>query len=359
MPQPNAFSHPTTVAPGTYMNQMSSTQSETSRLAARSMPQRRSYLSQNAYQQQQQAPRNAPSPAHQADHDAALRASLTTLLSCAAAARGLPKVRQNQSSRPGAPSRISAGSLRLVPESVVLGTAGNTTSSPSPVPKHHTYVSDVDEGPKISAVGYRSSSPTSSRNLQEPTKRISSANISATTSGGQMRMRRRSSSKEKERDHRSSKRPRRAVGANITAYNNETSASAESLISSVYSSTSMSAASAASLEQTVTPTLLTWVLSAGVVVLVSALSFSAGFAAGRESSHAELLSTSAGSRSISGGGGSGAGWGRLAAGAFDGAAADPAAAASCGRDAAWGRGFGLKRLRWTGAALGGAASVSV
>ena len=29
------------------------------------------------------------------DHDAALRASLTTLLSCAAAARGLPKRNQN------------------------------------------------------------------------------------------------------------------------------------------------------------------------------------------------------------------------------------------------------------------------
>ena len=36
------------------------------------------------------------------------------------------------------------------------------------------------------------------------------------------------------------------------------------------------------LEDTISPTLLTWVVSAGVVVIVSAISFSAGYAMGKE-----------------------------------------------------------------------------
>ena len=356
IPQPNAFSHPTTAMPGVYMHQTLSTQGGTGRLVTRPLPQRNSYPSRNTYRQRQHQPHSASLPSHQADHDAALRASLSTLLSCAAAARGLPKARQSLPNRPEVPSRVTAGSLRLVPESVVLGTAGTTTTTLPPEAKYHTDMdNNVDMNYKVPVLRCHSTSPNSSQNLKESTKRKSSTNLNAAETRRQMPVRHRSNSKEKERESRFSKRPRRAAGTNTAAYD-DTSVSAESLVSSVYSTnTSMSATSAASMEHTITPTLLTWVLSAGVVVLVSALSFSAGFTVGRESGHAELLSTSAGSRS---GGGSGAGWGRLAAGAFDSATADPAAA-SCGRDAAWGRGFGLKRLRWTGAALGGAASVSV
>jgi len=41
------------------------------------------------------------------------------------------------------------------------------------------------------------------------------------------------------------------------------------------------------LEETIAPTLLTWIVSAGVVVLVSALTFSAGYALGKEAGRAE------------------------------------------------------------------------
>ena len=338
------------------MHQTPGIQSETSRFATRPLPQRHAHPSQNAYEQQNHAHQNASLPSHQADHDAALRASLSTLLSCAAAARSLPKSRQSLPNRPGAPSRVTPGSLRLVPESVALGTAGIRQPSPPEAKSHVDMNNDVDANPMVTVDRRRNGSSNPSQTLKESTKRKSSTNINATAQRGQMPLRPRSSSKEKERESRSSKRPRR-VADNNAAYN-DTSASAESLLSSIYStSTSISTTSASSMEHVITPTLFTWVLSAGVVVLVSALSFSAGFAVGRESGHTELLSTSASGRSGVGSGG--AGWGRLAAGAFDSATADPAAAASCGRDAAWGRGFGLKRLRWTGAALGGAASVSV
>ena len=351
-PQPNAFSRPITATPATYMHQTSTSNHEMDRFASHPLLQRQTYSSQNVYRQQRHTPYNVSLPPHQADHDAALRASLSTLLSCAAAARGLPKTRHNLSGRPSAPSRVAAGSLRLVPESVVIGTAGIITPSLHEGHHHDESSTNMKTNVKEPAIESRSSSPT--RRLKESTKRKSSTNVITTATTGQTLFRRQSSNKEKDRDNRSYKRARRMAGTNFATYN-DTSASAESLLSSVYStSTSMSSTSAASLEHTITPTLLTWVLSASVVVLVSALSFSAGFSAGRESSHAELLSSSAGSR------GSGStGWARFAAGAFDSTATDPAVAASCGRDAAWGRSFGLKRLRWTGAALGGAASVSV
>lgn len=353
-PQPNAFSHPTTTTPTIYVRQTSTSNHEMDRFASRPLPQRQTYSSQYAYRQQQHTPYNTSPPANQADHDAALRASLSTLLSCAAAARGLSKTRQNLPSRPSPPSRVTAESLRLVPESVVLGTAETTTVSP-PENHHHEETNSrrqksIDE----MAIDSQSRCPSASQRLRESTKRKSSSNVATAASTGQTLFRRQSSNKEKDKDNRSFKRARRIAGTNLTTYN-DNSASAESLLSSIYStSTSTSSASAASIEHTITPTLLTWVLSAGVVVLVSALSFSAGFSAGRESTHAELLSSSAGSR-----GSGGTGWARFASGAFDGAVPDPVTAASCGRDAAWGRSFGLRRLRWTGAALGGAASVSV
>src|SRR5213078_2835167 len=90
-PQPNAFSHPPRQG-GSYFPPTDSRQP---------WPQR---------------PTRQPSYNNQADHDAALRASLTTLLSIgAAAARGLPKREERL-----APSHEPMG-LRLVPESELMG----------------------------------------------------------------------------------------------------------------------------------------------------------------------------------------------------------------------------------------------
>jgi len=74
----------------------------------------------------------------------------------------------------------------------------------------------------------------------------------------------------------------------------------------------------------VSPTLLTWVVGAGMLVLVSAISFSAGYVTGREVSYAEASGLSEGS-----------------------------GVRNCGKDLAT-KGSGLGLRRWTGAA----ASVS-
>jgi hypothetical protein len=73
----------------------------------------------------------------------------------------------------------------------------------------------------------------------------------------------------------------------------------------------------------VNPTLLTWFVGAGVVVLVSALSFSAGYITGREAGRAEFLEM-----------GLGAG-----------------EAGRCGKEVmVAGAGRGLRRIQWTDAA---------
>jgi hypothetical protein len=76
----------------------------------------------------------------------------------------------------------------------------------------------------------------------------------------------------------------------------------------------------------ISPTLLTWVVSAGVVVLVSALSFSAGYVVGKETGHVEAMGHV-------GAAGTEAGW--------------------CGKEAAAGvkgAGLGLRKLRWASGA---------
>ncbi|KAI9792903.1 MAG: hypothetical protein M1835_007582 [Candelina submexicana] len=217
-PQPNAFSHP----PSSESDQpnQSAPQSyfPTPRTAGRTPSQRHSYPSQR--QRQQHAPFNMISPSYQADHDAALRASLSTLLSCAAAARGLPK--EAQAGSRGVPSnRIEPSTLRIVPESVVMG---RTQDDDARKPRSYA-----------KAAGHTSAS---SSNASLP--------IVSTQGKGK---RKASNSK----DRRSSKKTR---GATI--------------------------------DEMVSPTLLTWVVSAGVVVLVSAIGFSAGYTIGKEIGRAEV-----------------------------------------------------------------------
>jgi hypothetical protein len=72
----------------------------------------------------------------------------------------------------------------------------------------------------------------------------------------------------------------------------------------------------------ISPTLLTWVVSAGVVVLVSAIGFSAGYVVGKEAGHAEAM-------------------GQIGAAGSE--------AGRCGKEAAAGikgTGLGLRKLRW-------------
>lgn len=239
-PRPNAFSHPATNAA---VRAQSGTTYEPRRPVARHSTQRHSY------------PQHTPfSTGSHADHDEALRASLSTLLSAAAAVRGLPKPGQSRTT-PGQPSnRLDPTTLCLVPESVALGEDATSNQVTSSGP------------PSVSSPRTLSSSPSEK-------------------------------SKRKDTNVRSSSKDRRGV---------------------------KKARKVSPLVEEISPTLFTWVVSAGVVVLVSALSFSAGYVVGKETGHAEAM-------------------GQLGSAGSE--------AGRCGKEAASGigkAGMGLRKLRWNG-----------
>ena len=224
-PQPNAFSHPPSgqlrtmsqPSPGSYFptQRRESQSSVRTSLPARRDPNRTGHMPQNIL---------SPSYDAAAQHDEALRSSLSTLLSCAAAARGLQKP---DSKRPTTTTqqqprtnRVEPMSLRLVPESAL------PENSPP--------------------------------QFQEPTFKPTIRRDSTSTS----------TSSEHKKDHkrkagttRSSSRERRALKKARRTTSNE--------------------------DLYVSPTLLTWVVSAGVVVVLSALSFSAGYSMGKEAGRME------------------------------------------------------------------------
>ncbi|KAI9848376.1 MAG: hypothetical protein M1838_000532 [Thelocarpon superellum] len=211
-PQPNAFSHPPSsqpnaeAVPGSYFPRQNGS----------GRPHRNSYPSRRT---PQHTPYNFISPSYQADHDAALRASLSTLLSCAAAARGLSKATPAAGAAArSVPSSSRPSAFRIVPESVVDG------------------ANDGDDRGLIEEACARkpSSSSSSSDLVLEKGKRKSGSYPG------------------KSGKERATKKTRRGV------------------------------------EDTISPTLLTWVVSAGVVVIVSAIGFSAGYAMGREAGLAEV-----------------------------------------------------------------------
>jgi hypothetical protein len=233
-PRPNAFSHPS--------NQHAIRSQSGTVYTSRRNPTR-----PTAPLRQQSYPQHTPYSAAP-DHDEALRASLSTLLSAAAAVRGLPKPGQPRTQQRGS-TRVDPATLRLVPESVALGNIAEESSA----------------------------SPSSPRTASSsPSEKLS-----------------------KRKEVRSSSKDRRAV---------KKARRTDPMI------------------EEISPTLLTWVVSAGVVVLVSALSFSAGYVVGKESGHAEAM-------------------GQLGAAGAE--------AGSCAREVASGvksTGLGLRKLRWTGGA---------
>ena len=222
-PQPNAFSHPPSgqlrnasqPVPGSYFPSQRRTST------------RHSSTSRQDTNNPNHMPQNILSPSYTAaaQHDEALRTSLSTLLSCAAAARGLPKPdnkRQNPSPPQPRRNTVEPLSLRLVPESQLPA----NNSPPQ---------------------------------LQEPTFKptLRRASTSTSTSSEQrLKENKRKAARNSSRERRSLKKARRS-----------------------------SAASSEDLH--ITPTLFTWVVSAGVVVFLSALSFGAGYSLGREAGRLE------------------------------------------------------------------------
>lgn len=233
-PQPNAFSHPPSsqrpMVPGSYFPGTSHP----------GMSPRPSYNNRSRTQHHSY---------NQADHDAALRASLTTLLSIgAAAARGLPKRDQGNH----ATSSNEPMNLRFIPESELMGgtNAANTSRPLSP------------------SMRARSSPSISSQEAIEKGKRKAAA---AKPTGEKARV----------------------------AKKKKVQLVEEALIS---------------------PTLLTWVVSAGVVVLVSVVGFGAGYVIGREVGRQEALAGLNGSSMLGDG-------------------------SSCSREVARGSGT-LRKFRW-------------
>lgn len=246
-PQPNAFSHP----PQSYTTRHArSLETRTSYFPGhRTSPARRPAHSYPSRSRNTHTPYNMIAPSHTADHDAALRASLSTLLSCAAAARGLPK-RENSSTQQESPrpsNRVEPTALRLVPESAIRGSPSPPTLPPRPSVRHRT----------------------------------SATSLSSNNEKGK-----RKASRSKDRNRADSRNKKRR-------------------------------ASSPSREPQVSPTLMTWVVSAGVVVLFSAISFSAGYAIGKEVGRVETG----------------------ALGARDGVV--------CGKEV----GRGLRKLRWGGSSI--------
>lgn len=249
-PQPNAFSHP----PSTHRHGQGAQASYVPPHGASRHP----YPPSRAASRQHSAYNN-----HQADHDAALRASLTTLLSIgAAAARGLPKRSENVGGATMASNEPMG--LRFVPESELMG--------PEPVVANPSR-------PLSPSTRARSSPSISSQEVVEKGKRKASL-VKPTGDKARALKKKRIQAVEE-----------------------------EGLIS---------------------PTLLTWVVSAGVVVLVSVVGFGAGYVIGREVGRQEAMTSLNGTTLVD--------------------------STSCGREAVRGGTGSLRRFKW---GIGGAARAVV
>ncbi|TKA82752.1 hypothetical protein B0A55_01097 [Friedmanniomyces simplex] len=276
-PQPNAFSHPpssgqprhvSAPVPGSYFPATRAPTRSAARQSLSAQPDQQSHMPQNIL---------SPSYNAAAQHDEALRTSLSTLLSCAAAARGLPKTTSHKRGQapttttttpPARSNRIAPLSFRLIPESAVP-----IINSPpqSHEPTFHPTLRRSRRRPSTStsasAASDRFSTNNNNNNNNKETKRKAPPAPPAIRSSS--------------RERRALKKARRA-------------SSSEELYSQQQGGV-------------ITPTLLTWVVSAGVVVVLSALSFGAGYSLGREAGRFE-----AGGGGIGGGvGGGGTGGGRV------------------------------------------------
>ncbi|ESZ89990.1 hypothetical protein SBOR_9627 [Sclerotinia borealis F-4128] len=288
-PQPNAFSHPPS----------SHSRSQSYRSPAPA-PAPDSYFPRQIHSQPR--PQSYPTRTHPSsrnpsfnthsrppipiDHDAALRASLTTLLSCAAAARGLPK-------SPGAqnPTSNAPIGLRIVPESELFGIG-------------------APERPAANISRPLSLSPKPSRGrCKSPNSESEYPNEN-----------------ENENENATTTKPKANPNLNQTKNTTKTSpkkTKKENLVK-IQPQTQD--------ETYLSQTLLTWVMSAGVVVLVSVVGFGAGYVIGREVGRQEVDALGMG------------GWNGWNGSVGDG---------GCGREVMGevvrgGGGGGLRRFRWGG-----------
>ncbi|KAI1213850.1 uncharacterized protein F4807DRAFT_456396 [Annulohypoxylon truncatum] len=243
-PQPNAFSHP----PSHLLHRHSTTSS---------LPQHH----RPSFGQRSQTRVDRRSPNYQADNDAALRASLTTLLSCAAAAGRRSKDGEKE-----------------------IGERSNAATGNQPISFRFATETDLMEPPPS----------TQTRGVPQPSRPSPQAATNRESAGEKVK---RSATPTPNTKSRTTKKKRTNVAAGEEAF--------------------------------ISPTLLTWVVSAGVVVLVSVVGFGAGYVIGREVGRQETLN------------GLGAA----------GNASAVAEGSNCGREVIRSGGGTLKRFRW-GTAMG-------
>ncbi|KAK4237028.1 hypothetical protein C8A03DRAFT_35023 [Achaetomium macrosporum] len=233
-PEPNAFSHPPS-----HLSHRHSTGSAPHYHHSHSRP----------FVRSRRGTQDFMSPSYQADNDAALRASLTTLLSCAAAARGLPKHEERRNvPGAGAGAGVVPSSqpmeLRLVPESELMGDDSPPTAGPSAGP------SSKAPHPPAAATRTASNSSSPSAPCSPPGRERESGRT--------------------KREATTQSRPARATKKKRTSATvlteGETATATDADASPFFMS----------------PTIFTWVVSAGVVVLVSVVGFGAGYVIGRE-----------------------------------------------------------------------------
>ncbi|KAF0643642.1 hypothetical protein FPSE5266_01495 [Fusarium pseudograminearum] len=244
-PQPNAFTHPSTQR-----------RDSAPAVPTAAPPHPHNGLTRPSFTQRSQTrPHRAGpsfmSPAVREENDAALRASLTTLLSCAHAARGLPKSKEEAEAQRAASAGVGPSNqpmeLRLVPESEL---------SQEPPRQRRVQRPAAPSPPRKRAGGSRSPSRTSKHGSGSPTT------------------------------------PRATKKKKVTQMEEPT---------------------------IISPTLLTWVVSAGVVIVVSVVGFGAGYVIGREVGRQEALAASVGSVNDT---------------------------TSCGQEVIRSSGSGLRKLRW-------------
>ncbi|KAH6619793.1 hypothetical protein B0J18DRAFT_253888 [Chaetomium sp. MPI-SDFR-AT-0129] len=306
-PQPNAFSHPPS-----HLTHRHSTASA----PPHSHPHSGAYSSRpHARPHHHRGPPNYMSPSYQADNDAALRASLTTLLSCAAAARGLPKTDDGLTTAgaAGVGAGVVPGSqpmeLRLVPESELMAT-DNTAPPPARRPSRRQAAT---------------TNTTTNTSHSPPTTTTRTPSNSSSPSGP-------SSHNGRDNKRAAGTTPSGAAGASTKKkrslqHGGDSSSSSETLIFNL------------------SPTLLTWVVSAGVVVLVSVVGFGAGYVLGREVGRQEGGAGGVVS-SLTGAGATSTGGGGIATNASAGCGGELLGA---GSSAVGGGGTGtLRRMRWGG-----------
>lgn len=239
-PLPNAFTHPPARTPRVSSHPTPGSYFPPTRpsLSSQRPSTRHSLPNATTIRRSSCAPQNPLSPSLNtaAEHEEILRASLTSLLSVAAAARGLSKGETKRS--PSGPRVNAPMSFRLVPESALPTT--NTQQ--------------LQQGDPVFRPTLRRTSTSCSGLSTTPSehKRKAAAAVVATPQS------RHRSSSGNGRDRKKARLRR------------SSSTSSEDLMSSQ-----------------VTPTLLTWVATAGVVVVLSALSFSAGYSVGKEAGRFE------------------------------------------------------------------------